>query len=97
MYGADTTVPSSTTPSRSGGCGLWWYLSYIMVVMSPNAFVPAPSTLMLTSQSFPVWLGWAPAEVIMVPSTFDLSRTYLLSAASQDTILMLVVSFCALL
>ena len=71
-------------------------MSYIMVVRSPNAFVPAPLKLMLTSQSFPVWLGWAPAEVIMVPSTFDLSSTYLLPAASQDTIWILGLSYCPL-
>ena len=89
MAGNETTLPSSTTARSSSGEPEVPYLSYIVVVRSPNAFVPSPLKLRRTCQALALFgSGVALAEAIMSPITCALSSTNLLWAESHDTIWM---------
>ena len=63
-----------------------------LVVRAPNALVPAPSRVMLTTHW--VLFCWMPSftAVIWVPSTVVSPSTYLLPLASQDTIWLVLSS-----
>ncbi len=94
IAGNETTVPSSTTARSSSGEPEVPYLSYIVVVRSPNAFAPSLLKFRLTCHALLEFVsGVALAEAIMSPTTWALSSTNLLWAESQDTIWMCALSY----
>src|SRR5215467_10433552 len=78
--GNEITCPSSTTARSSSGEPLLAYLSNILVVRVPNALPPALLKLMFFCQNVVLCWGVAPADLIMLPSTVDLSSTNLRGA-----------------